>query len=336
MNVMELQTIYTQYQFPSFDKFKQILKRDGHKYTDKQIRQFINGFSPTTEVHKKTNDNKQMHKFIIASKPSEMVQIDLIDFQKYAKTNNGYKYLLVGIDVFTRYGFAYPIKNKTPTDVLDAFMLLSNAENIISVFHDSGNEFKGVFLNYLNNHNILDLKAEIGDHKTLGIVDRFCQTLKRMITRYMTHYKTTKYFDKMVDFVNTYNNTPHSSLNDIAPIHSTEPQNYKIIQQINLAKMKFNKSVSTKIKKAFNIGDYVRVKLKKKAFQKGYEVTYSRDIYQIESISGDRATLNDGQKVKFENLLRSSNNMIVEDNEEKNQLDKESRIKRKLHKEGLL
>ena len=91
-----------------------------------------------------------------------------------------------------------------------------------------------------------------------------------------------------------------------------------------------------KLKKHYNIGDYVRVKLKKKAFQKGYEVIYSRDIYQIESISGDRATLNDGQKVKFENLLRSSNNMIVEDNEEKNQLDKESRIKRKLHKEGLL
>ena len=40
--------------------------------------------------------------------------------QPFAKFNNGYKYILMIIDVFSKYGFAIPLKTKTGIAVADA------------------------------------------------------------------------------------------------------------------------------------------------------------------------------------------------------------------------
>ncbi len=48
-------------------------------------------------------------------------QADLADMQRLAKYNDGYKYLLTCYDVFSKFGWAEPIKDKKGTTVAAAF-----------------------------------------------------------------------------------------------------------------------------------------------------------------------------------------------------------------------
>ena len=42
----------------------------------------------------------------------------LIDMTKIASENDGYRYAVTGVDIFSKYGWAMPIKTKQPHDVL--------------------------------------------------------------------------------------------------------------------------------------------------------------------------------------------------------------------------
>jgi len=46
---------------------------------------------------------------------------DLVDMQEWASENKGYKYMLNIIDVFSKYAWSFPIKDKRGKTVLDAF-----------------------------------------------------------------------------------------------------------------------------------------------------------------------------------------------------------------------
>ena len=52
---------------------------------------------------------------------------DLVDMQYYSRTNKGFKYILMIIDVFSKYGWAIPLKNKTSAEVVRAFTELWNS-----------------------------------------------------------------------------------------------------------------------------------------------------------------------------------------------------------------
>ena len=45
---------------------------------------------------------------------------DLVDMQSFSKFNNGIKYLLMVIDVFSKYGWIVPLKSKTGVEVANA------------------------------------------------------------------------------------------------------------------------------------------------------------------------------------------------------------------------
>ena len=45
---------------------------------------------------------------------------DLLDIHQYACQNEGYKFILVVLDIFTRYAWARPLKNKTGVSVASA------------------------------------------------------------------------------------------------------------------------------------------------------------------------------------------------------------------------
>jgi len=50
----------------------------------------------------------------------EIFAADLVDMQDYSEFNNGVKYLLIVIDVFSRYGWMVPVKTKTGLEVANA------------------------------------------------------------------------------------------------------------------------------------------------------------------------------------------------------------------------
>lgn len=328
-----MEELYKKFNYPSLEKFKIILKNHNVPYTNKEVNEFIEN-QVSFQLHKTTNNKRQNLKFIVAREPFEMLQIDLLDYQKYSMKNKGFHYVLIAIDIFSRFAFATPIKHKTPADVLEGFKSFDVIPK--AIFHDSGNEYKGVFLQYINEKEIVDLKANIGDHNSLGIVDRFSKTLKTIIAKFMTENKTTTFYNHIDDIIDAYNNSPHASLGNNAPIEVFKDKNVlQFVKQINWAKTKYNMSLRNKNINKIKVGDNVRKKIKKNLFKKGYEITFSKEVYKVEKIDGENAELDDGTIENVKNLM-ITNNAIDIDTTEKDEDDLNAKVKRKLQREGLL
>ena len=51
-------------------------------------------------------------------------------------------------------------------------------------------------------------------------------------------------------------------------------------------------------------GDFVRIKIEKESFDKGYTMRYSKDIYEIEAKKGQRYQLKDKEGLFYTNQLK--------------------------------
>lgn len=331
--------LFIDYNYPSIGKFKVILKKNGIKATHQEILNIQKKFS-VKEIHRPIYDSVDKQMFITSIYPFEMVQIDLLDYTKYATRNKNYKYILIGIDIFTRKAFAQPIKEKTPNAVKNAFKKFDFGKNILptSVYHDSGNEFKGDFLKYLDENDIVNLHAKIGNHHSLGIVDRFSRTLKTIIAKFMTANETAKYIDRLEELVDMYNQTPHISLLDYSPSEVINNISVQLkIQDLNFEKIDFNKELTELQQSRYSVGDNVRIKLKKRDFEKGYEPTYSNNTYKVVGVEEFNLVIDvDGKNKRFPfgDVLKSNNpeSMNVK---EKEKLDSLARARARLAREGL-
>lgn len=75
---------------------------------------------------------------------NEQFVMDLVDLQKLAKWNKGYKYLLTVIDVLSKYAWVEPLKNKSTTELVAALERLwkrLGTRHPEKVHTDSGGEF---------------------------------------------------------------------------------------------------------------------------------------------------------------------------------------------------
>ena len=74
--------LYVEYNFPSAQRFYEILKEKGIKHTLKEVKEFIKNQN-VAQVHKPIIKNKNKLSSITANEPYEIFQIDLLDYQKY-------------------------------------------------------------------------------------------------------------------------------------------------------------------------------------------------------------------------------------------------------------
>ena len=63
-------------------------------------------------LHKRKIKNFKRRKIVIPG-PYHSISCDLIDYSMYSSKNSSYKYILCCIDMFSRYAYAKPLKNKT-------------------------------------------------------------------------------------------------------------------------------------------------------------------------------------------------------------------------------
>ena len=77
---------------------------------------------------------------------------DLVDMQKLSKWNKGYKYLLMVLDLFSKYGWIVPLKTKTGLEVSKAFESIFKKGKPKKLWVDKGKEYY--------NKNMLDLLAK--------------------------------------------------------------------------------------------------------------------------------------------------------------------------------
>ena len=138
---------------------------------------------------------------------------DLVEVQPLAKYNRGIRYLLMVLDVLSKYAWVQPLKDKTGVALVHAFdkILKQGRRHPNRLQTDRGKEFYNrTFQRWLDEQGIQHFSTE-GDAKA-SVVERFNRTLKERLYRYFTAANTLRFDDVLPELVQGYNATRHRSI----------------------------------------------------------------------------------------------------------------------------
>jgi|688.fasta_scaffold36182_4 hypothetical protein len=204
----------------------------------------------------------------------DLWQIDLADLQKISKFNDNNRYLVTCIDVFSKFAWVVPIKNKKSDTVLEAFKFIVNSSGRKPNFlqSDQGTEFlNSKFKEYLSEIDVgfyyvnSELKA--------SVIERFNRTIKEKIYKYFTLKNTERYIDILDTLIQTYNNSYHRSIKTLPS--KVNKENEKTIHQILYKKDSRDKVFN------FEVGQTVRITKYKHIFEKGYTPKWTDEIFKV-------------------------------------------------------
>ena len=144
--------------------------------------------------------------------------------QKYARVNKGFKYILVVLDVFSRYAYARPLKNKTGLHVSRAFEDIFKESKPKKLWTDRGTDFYNSHMKNLLTQNGIIQYSTYNEPKAM-IAERFIRTLRKKIETNFILTDSTVWYDILPQLITEYNTTVHSSLK-MTP-ENAKKQNYE-------------------------------------------------------------------------------------------------------------
>ena len=105
--------------------------------------------------------------------------IDLADMESLSRKNKGIKYLLCTIDLYSKYAFVIPLKDKKGISIVNAFnkIIKQSHRKPNKIWVDQGGEFcNNVFKKWLSDNNII-MYSTYNEGKSV-VAERFIRTLK--------------------------------------------------------------------------------------------------------------------------------------------------------------
>ena len=138
--------------------------------------------------------------------------VDLADMQSLSRKNKGIKYLLCAIDLYSKYAFVIPLKDKKGISIVNAFNKIIKESNRKpnKIWVDQGGEFYNVFKKWLLDNDII-MYSTYNEGKSV-VAERFIRTLKNKLYKHTTATGKNVYYDVLDDIVNKYNNTKYSTI----------------------------------------------------------------------------------------------------------------------------
>ena len=198
---------------------------------------------------------------------------DLADMTAFKDYNDGYTFLLLVIDTFSKYGYLIPLKNKKGETVADALKDIFKKRKPEKLWTDKGREFYNKDVK-----DLVELYSTENEEKS-SIAERWVRTIKEKMWKYFTDNNTYKYIDALPDLVEDYNNTVHSSTK-LTPKEASKKKNELTVWR-NLYPDRYKKY---NITPKFSVGDEVRITKKKKVFEKGYTTRWTEEIFTITEV----------------------------------------------------
>ena len=206
--------------------------------------------------------------------------VDLMDMVSLAKQNDGYKYVLVAIDVFSRMAYCQPVKSKNGADVKAAFQrILAGPRKPRMMRSDRGMEFRSKEVNkYLleqDIHHFYALNTEI----KAGYAERLVKTIKHKLFRYLLKHNTNRYIDILQQTVRSYNHTPHRSLGRSPASITTQNEDESRLEQYLIR----TKSTTPQGKRVytFKVGQLVRISHIRSVFDREYSQKWTGELFKI-------------------------------------------------------
>lgn len=195
--------------FTSLTKLQNAVKG---KYSKEAVKKWLSNQDAYT-LHKPVRRKFPRNKYNVYN-INDLYQADLNDMRSLSKFNDGFKYILTVIDVFSRFAWAVPLADKKPATIINAFKKIFHDSKRTPVYlqTDKGSEFiANTVRKFLRDNDIKYYVAQNPDVKAC-FVERLNRTLKTRMYRYFTRNTTHRYIDIIPQLLKAYNSTVHSSI----------------------------------------------------------------------------------------------------------------------------
>lgn len=213
-----------------------------------------------------------------AGEVDQQWQADLADMQGQEKDNKGYKYILVVIDVFSRYLWCEALKSKSGDEVSKGFKKIFESVHPKKLQTDQGTEFFNTKMTALCKkydihqfHTYSEVKA--------AIAERVIRTLRMRLTRLWDVQGNFNWTNSLGDIVIAYNNSIHRTIK-MTPTEAREGKNAEKVHH-NLYDLD-----DIKTEKVLKIGTPVRIALSRGIFTKEQVSGWSREVFYVNRVNG--------------------------------------------------
>lgn len=277
--------------FVSADKLYKIARQYNINCTQKDVNNFLDK-QAVVQVFKEQK-KPRLFSSMIAEQIRHEYQMDLMIYDRYQWHN--YKYIIVIIDIHSRFAAARAMtnrENKTIMDNIRDIIKILGVPKIISCDNEfDTHEFKKFCLE----HDISARFSEPHEIQKNSIVERFNKTLAGYIKKLREALKIYDWVKYLQDIMYNYNHKYHRTIRNTP---------YNIFWE----KGKNNQDIII-VPRKFKVNDKVRLRLKKKVFDKSDVRYYSKEIYIVEAVEKDRYGTNEyllsnGKKYTGKNLIK--------------------------------
>ena len=204
--------------------------------------------------------------------------LDLAQMDKLSQWNRVINFLLVTVDVFSRYLRVEPLRRKGAEAVKAAFIKMCSKKSELKfpkkLWLDQRKEFFGDMVNFCEDVGVKYYHTYSETKVTFG--ERAIRTLKNLIYRYLEENDTLTYIKELQMFVDVINSRINRNIG-LAPKDVVNADFLTVMYK----RMKLRKNTKPK----FQVGDKVRLALAESKFQKGYKPHYTHEIFLVRKIN---------------------------------------------------
>lgn len=195
---------------------------------------------------------------------------DLVEYGSIANENDGVRYLLCIMDIYSRFAWVFPLKSKESGTIQKCFEEMDRLPQNLWV--DQGSEFINKnFKRWCKDHGV-NLYHTFGNNKA-AYIERFNRTLKQKLNRFMIVENTYRYVNALDRIVNEYNNSVHRGIK----------QKPREVYSGNKKPAKRELGLPSE-EPSFKVGDPVRISRVKNVFEKGYTPKWSKEVFVVKEV----------------------------------------------------
>jgi hypothetical protein len=240
------------------------------------------------------------------------------------------------------------LKSKNIDDCVNALSIILDYNNIKPKILMSDSEstflskpFQSLLMERRIKHDVIVLN----NHRALGVLDRFCRTLRDRLTKIFIGQGTTEWIEHLSNIIFQYNNSSNRGILGFSP-HQVLNDKFAQEEIFELNHQKASVNQALRNKSTIKPGDKVRLFIEN-IYKKGSEPSYTNKIYTVTEKVGKNIVLDNGKRVVEHNLLKINDHIYLDNNlisngekDEENinpimEANKENKINRKIKKDGL-
>jgi len=233
-------------------------------------------------------------------------QVDLIDFKQMEATkNNGYRLVLVVSDVFSRFVWAVPIKDKSQKAVAAAFKgIIDTGRKPAEVDSDGGAEFTGAFDALLEEKGIAHRTKNPKQINAIAVVDSAIKKLKDTIRQEMAEEGTGNWSKFIPNAAKAANNSSHDHLMGSRPadVKDNATLQYALKKEAGKDAKQNNSAHLDKIESVKDAGVF-RVLLPASTWGRTMTPKYGNEVHTLANIVGAEAVDDKGNRYPLRDIL---------------------------------